>query len=43
VPDGPLTCFSSAIYDVDWADITEKPLEVTFPFEVQPDTPKESP
>ena len=35
VPAGPLTCFSAAVWEVDWADITEEPLEVTFPFEVE--------
>lgn len=34
VPGGPLTCFSSAIWEVDWSGVTTEPLEVTFPFEV---------
>jgi hypothetical protein len=32
VPFGPLTCFGTAIYDVDWAGVSKEPLEVTFPF-----------
>lgn len=35
VPPGPLSCFGAAVYEVDWADITEDPLEVSFPFEVR--------
>jgi hypothetical protein len=29
VPDGPLTCFASAVYGVDWTGVSDAPLEVT--------------
>lgn len=34
VPDGPLTCFASAVYAADWEGISDQPVEVTFPFVV---------
>lgn len=34
VPDGPRTCFASAVYDVDWAGMTDSPVEVTIPYVV---------
>jgi len=34
VPAGPLTCFAAAVWEVDWADISDDPIEVSFPFEV---------
>jgi len=37
VPFGPLTCFSGAVYDVDWSGITDSPVEVTFSFDLEPD------
>lgn len=33
VPFGPLSCFSAAVYEVDWSGVSEDPVEVTFPFE----------
>jgi RNA polymerase sigma-70 factor (ECF subfamily) len=30
VPEGPLTCFASAIYELDWSGITDRPAEITF-------------
>lgn len=39
VPGGPLTCFSAAVWTVDWSGIADEPLEVTYPFEVSPDQP----
>jgi hypothetical protein len=29
VPQGPMTCFASAIYGVDWSNITQKPIEIS--------------
>lgn len=40
VPMGPLSCFSSAVYGVDWTGVTLQPLEVTFPFVFSPDDPE---
>lgn len=31
VPFGPLSCFSSAVYAVDWTGVTDEPLEITWP------------
>ena len=39
VPLGPLSCFGSAVYGVDWSGVTTEPLEVTFPFTFSPDAP----
>jgi len=33
VPRGPLTCFASAVYDVDWSGMTDEGVEITVPFE----------
>ena len=35
IPDGPKSCFASAIYGVDWSGISEEPIEITFPFTVR--------
>ena len=32
VPFGPLSCFGTAVDSADWSGVTEKPIEVTFPF-----------
>ncbi|MCA9693841.1 MAG: hypothetical protein KC636_29915 [Myxococcales bacterium] len=33
VPAGPLSCFGSAVYEVDWSGITEEPVMITSSFE----------
>jgi hypothetical protein len=38
VPPGPLSCFASAVYGVDWSAITEQPIEITHRFEYRPES-----
>ncbi len=35
VPLGPLSCFGSAIYEIDWSGMTTSPIEVTFTFKTE--------
>lgn len=37
VPMGPLSCFGSAVYEVDWSGISESPIEITHGFGYGPD------
>lgn len=39
VPLGPLSCFSAAIGDVDWSELSSEPVEITFPFEISSPSP----
>lgn len=39
VPQGPLTCFASAVYGIDWSHITDKPIEITNQFVVEQGEP----
>jgi hypothetical protein len=36
VPAGPLSCFASAVYSVDWSSMTEKPIDISVPFDYDP-------
>ncbi|HND32166.1 MAG TPA: hypothetical protein PLA94_19315, partial [Myxococcota bacterium] len=41
IPPGPLSCFSAAVWGVEWAGVVRDPVEVTFPFVVTSDDEKE--
>lgn len=34
VPEGPLDCFGDAVHSLDWAGVTENPLQITTRFEI---------
>jgi hypothetical protein len=31
IPDGPMRCFSDAVYQLDWSGIARSPMEATVP------------
>jgi hypothetical protein len=39
VPEGPMTCFASAVYGVDWSHISDKPIEISNHFVVEQGAP----
>ena len=39
VPQGPLSCFASAVYGVDWSNITDQPIEISNHFVVEKGEP----
>ena len=39
IPEGPMTCFASAIYSVDWSHISRKPIEISNHFVIEDGAP----
>ncbi len=39
VPEGPMTCFASAVYGVDWSHISDRPIEISNHFVVEQGAP----
>lgn len=37
IPVGPLSCFSAAVWGVEWVGVVRDPVQVTFPFQVSSD------
>jgi len=35
IPEGPLTCFANAVYELEWSGIADRPAELTFPIRYQ--------